>query len=231
MLPPGLSGNANGTSWRFSVRADGDFHIGSEPGGLDRRRQALVPGRWTWLRQEHGASVVTVGRPGAAAGSTGDAAVTATPGAVLAVHTADCVPVVLVAGTRSPRPVVGVAHVGWRGLVAGVLEAVVEAMGTLGAVEARAVAGPHIRPECYEFGPVDLDRLATVCGDGVRSRTADGAPAADLFAGVESSLARVGVEVADAGGCTACEPDRYYSHRARTDPGRHAAAAVIEDRW
>lgn len=207
---------------RFSRRADGDFHLAAA--GVAARRQALAPHRWTWLRQIHGAEVVVVDAPGAGAGRRADAAVTSVPGAVVAVHTADCVPVVL----ADPRAgVVGVAHAGWRGLVAGVLDATVEAMVGLGGRDIRAWLGPHIRARCYEFGSADLDTVAAAVGDDVRSVTAWGTPALDLSAGVTGALVSAGVGSVDVGGCTACEPARYWSHRARTDPGRHAAVAWL----
>src|SRR5438876_12396346 len=82
------------------------------------RRRVVVDLRWTWLRQVHGDRVVTVSSPGAGAGSRADAAVTDQAGCALAVLTADCAPVAL----ASPQGVLGVAHAGWRGLEAGVLE-------------------------------------------------------------------------------------------------------------
>ncbi|WCO65216.1 laccase domain-containing protein [Iamia majanohamensis] len=180
---------------------------------------------WTWLRQVHGAEVVTVTRPGEHAGATADAAVTAVPGAALAVGTADCVPVVLVADGA-----VGVAHAGWRGLVAGVVGATAGALDALGHPARRAVIGPCIRPADYEFGADDLDRVAARWGDGVRATTRAGRPALDVVAGVRAALAEVGVtDVADDGLCTAADPGRWFSHRARADPGRMATVAWLED--
>src|SRR5205085_527297 len=80
------------------------------------------------------------------------------------------------------------AHAGWVGLLAGVRGRTVEHMRALGATDVRAVLGPCIRVECYEFGPDDLDRVAARLGDGVRSTTASGTPALDLAAGVRASL-------------------------------------------
>lgn len=208
----------------FSERPDGDFRIDGDPAELDATRQAFAAGAWTWLRQVHGARVVVVDEPGQHAGEEADAAVTTVPGAVLAVHTADCVPVLFRADG-----VVGAAHAGWRGLVDGVLDRTVDAMSGFGARAVTAHVGPHIRANCYEFGADDLDRVAARYGDGVRSTTAAGTPSLDLLAGVRSALAahpevdRVVVE----GGCTACEPDRFFSHRARADVGRHAAVIAL----
>ena len=213
-----------GTSLAFSTREDGDFRIDGDDAELATRRAALAPGEWTWLRQVHGGRVVVVDGPGAGVAEHADAAVTDRPGCVLAVHTADCLPLLL----RSTG-VVGAAHVGWRGLLAGIVEATVDAMATLGAGPIAAHIGPHIRSRCYEFGAEDLDLVADRYGDGVRATSAAGAPALDLLAGVRAALEeRPQVDRVDVGtGCTACEPDRFFSHRARADRGRHAAAITL----
>jgi hypothetical protein len=175
---------------------------------------------WTWLRQVHGAGVVVVDAPGQHAGAQADAAVTASPGCVLAVQVADCVPVALVADG-----VIGVAHAGWRGLVHGVLPATVAAMRDLGATEVRATLGPCIHAECYEFGADDLEELSAALGDDVVATTSNGAPAADLVAATRATLSAAGVrdvEVIDV--CTSCSPD-LWSFRARGDVQRQAVVA------
>lgn len=208
---------------RFTSTDDGDLSILGPPGPLRERRRALVDHPWTWLRQVHGADVVVVDHPGAGAGAEADAAVTAVPGAVLAVHTADCVPVLLTSASA-----VGVAHAGWRGLAAGVLEATLDALRALGAGEVRAHVGPAIRPRCYEFGEADARRVAQRAGPSVLATTAWGTPALDVVAGVRAVLARSGVErVSDEGICTACSPC-HFSHRARADVGRQAGLAWLE---
>jgi len=202
----------------FTDRSHGDLAAGSV--GVDDRRRAIVDAPWTWLRQVHGARVVVVERPGQHAGEEADAAVTAVPGAVLSVQVADCAPVALVGG-----PVVGVAHAGWRGLLAGVLPATVDAMRALGAGPIAATLGPCIRGGCYEFGDDDLEALAAVLGDGVRAVTSAGAPALDVAAGVRAALAAVGVDdLVDLGTCTACSP-AHWSHRAGGDAARQAVVA------
>lgn len=211
----------------FSARADGDLGIDADPTELRDRRRALAPGEWTWLRQVHGDRVVTVTEPGEHAGVEADAAVTTRPGAVLAVHTADCAPVLLASRDGS---VVGAAHAGWRGVVAGVLERTVQEMEDLGATGITARLGPHIRARCYEFGADELDRVVARYGGAVRGTTAWGTPALDVTAAVHAALGAVDVDVVDHGGCTACEPDRLFSHRARGDRGRMAATICIVDR-
>lgn len=185
----------------------------------------MAPGPWTWLTQVHGSEVVTVTRPGEHAGARADGAVTAVPGAVLAVHTADCAPVVLLADGA-----VGVAHAGWRGLEAGVVGATARALEALGHPPRRAVVGPCIRPERYAFGEGDLERLVARWGPAVRGRTLDGAPALDLPAAVRAALAEAGVDDVDEDGtCTAADAERYWSHRARGEAGRMATVAWLEE--
>lgn len=216
----------------FTGRAAGDLGHGGrhvDPAALDpavvARRAAVCPLPWTWLRQVHGSDVVVVREPGQHAGVAADAAVTATPGCAVAVLTADCAPVALV----GEGGVVGVAHAGWRGLVAGVVERTVDAMRAEGAGRISATIGPCIHPECYEFGPADLDVVAARLGDGVRATTAAGRPALDLPAGVRAALASAGVEeVTTIDACTACEPARWYSHRARRERARQALVAWID---
>lgn len=209
----------------FSERGDGDLCIDADPAELTLRRQVVAPGEWTWLRQVHGGRVVEVAEPGDHAGAEADAAVTATPGAVLAVHTADCAPVLLASADGG---VVGAAHAGWRGVVCGVLEETVAAMARLGATGISARVGPHIRARCYEFGADELDLVADRYGDAVRATTGWGTPALDVTAAVRAALRALDVTVVDLGGCTACEPDRLWSHRARSDRGRMAATIAID---
>jgi len=204
-------------------RDDGDMghggvYVHAVGADVEHRRRAVVDLPWTWLRQVHGDRVVRVSAPGAGAGEVADAAVCATAGCAIAVLTADCAPVVL----DSPEGVFGVAHAGWVGLVAGILERTVEEMRALGATDVRAVLAPCIRAECYEFGADDLDRVADRLGPAVRSTTAAGAPALDLPAGVRAALAGAGVDdLVDLGVCTACSPD-HFSWRAGGDQQRQA---------
>jgi len=209
---------------RFTDRSNGDLAVAGDPVVLAARRARIVDAPWTWLRQVHGATVVTVTEPGEHAGAEADAAVTAVRGAPIAVHTADCVPVVL----RGPG-VVGVAHAGWRGLAGGVVERTVKAMADLGAAPSAVAAelGPCIRARCYEFSPDHLDQVAATVGPEVRSTTAWGTPALDVPAGVRAVLARAGVlHVTDQGVCTACSPN-HWSHRARGEAERQAAVAWL----
>jgi polyphenol oxidase len=207
--------------------ADGDLAVGGDPALLAERRSRIAAHPWTWLHQVHGAGVVVVDGPGAGAGRRADAAVTAAPRAVLAVHTADCAGVAL--WSEEGEPVVGAAHAGWRGLDAGVLEATVAAMRRLGARSIRYVQGPTISPAAYEFGEAELAGLCSRLGPELRSVTVAGAPALDLRAGVRRALAAVGAEPTDVAAppCTATD-EGFWSHRARGDAGRQATVVWWE---
>jgi YfiH family protein len=173
------------------------------------------------LRQVHGARVVTVTDPGGAAGEPADAAVTAAPGVALAVLTGDCAPVVF----ASPEGVVGVAHAGWRGLRVGVIEATVAAMRDLGATEVSAVLGPCIGPDCYAFGPDELETLVERFGPSVRGTDRFGAPALDVPAAVRAAVRQADATLqAEAAVCTGCS-DEHWSWRARGDRERQATVA------
>jgi purine-nucleoside/S-methyl-5'-thioadenosine phosphorylase / adenosine deaminase len=211
---------------RFSGAADGDFAIGQPGDVLAARRRALVPLPWTWLHQVHGNRVVVVDEPGAQAGAYADAAVTTRAGAALAIQTADCTPVALIAD----EGVAAAVHVGWRGLVAGVVEGAAEAVRRAGGRRVRAVIGPGIHPRCYEFGAADLDRVAARYGDGVRATTRSARLALDMPAAVASALAAIpDTEVLRAGlGCTGCGTPPMFSHRARGDTARHAMVVWLE---
>ena len=218
---------------RCSQRSDGDFRCdkeaGSEPGHsrrLEGRREALMSGPWTWLEQVHGSEVVVVTEAGGGAGSVADGAVTGVPAAVLALHTADCAPVVFVGDGA-----VGVAHAGWRGIVAGVLGEVVRTMLALpagaGGSSLRAVVGPVIRPSAYEFGPADLAAVSGAARREVGGTTSWGTPALDLVEAVRGALGTAGVsDVEDLGFDTAHE--HFFSHRVRGERARQATTVRLE---
>lgn len=185
---------------------------------VDRRRRRVVDLPWTVLRQVHGARVVTVDLPGGGSGEAADAAVTASPGAALAVLTADCAPVAL----ASPEGIIGVAHAGWKGLRAGVVEAAVQSMRRVGATRIEAVIGPCIHPCCYSFGEDDLAAVAARVGRHVRSADRHGRPALDLPGGVRSALHAAGATlVGESGVCTGCS-DGLWSWRASSTTRRQA---------
>ena len=219
-----MAHDAHPAAWVFSGRADGDLAVDAPSVDATRARLLADAGgpdaAWNWLRQVHGADVVVAERPGQHQGTEADALVTARPGVPIAVQTADCGAVVL----TSAEGVLGAAHAGWRGLAAGVVQRTVDRMRALGATEVVAHVGPMIHPECYEFGAEDLAAVREALGPAVEGRTSAGAPALDVPSAVAAALAAADVAVGTTSpGCTACEADRWYSHRARKETGRMAA--------
>jgi YfiH family protein len=169
----------------------------------ERVREHAGAARLAQGRQVHGTHVVVDGEGGEEA----DGQVTTRPGVAAIVLTADCLPVAL-AGPGAA----GVVHAGWRGLAGGVLEAGVAALGP-GPVA--AAIGPGIGPCCYEIG------------DDVRAVFASSERTLDLKAVARARLEAAGVqEIHDCGLCTACDPQRFFSHRRdRGITGRQAGLA------
>ncbi|GIU89580.1 MAG: laccase domain protein [Acidimicrobiia bacterium] len=203
-------------------------HVGDDPAAVTENRARVAaaarlppPTSWVWLRQVHGAAVHVAERP-TREPPEADAAVTGRPGLPLAVTTADCAPVVLACGAA-----VAVAHAGHRGILAGVIEATVERLRAAAGGPVEAFLGPCIRPQHYEFGVADLERVVARLGPQVAATTAAGRPALDLPAAVRVALARAGVEALhDCGVCTAASP-HHFSHRRDGLTGRQVTVAVL----
>jgi YfiH family protein len=199
-------------------------HVGDDASVVAANRARLcaeraLPAEPCWLDQVHGARVLDLDREPVA---PADGAVTSRAGIVCAVLTADCLPVLLCdrAGRR-----VGVAHAGWRGLLAGVLPAAVRALAAQPA-EVVAWLGPAIGPSSYEVG-ADV-REPFVAQDAAAERrfepNARGRWQADLFGLARDSLAAAGVRAVYGGGvCTFAAAQRFFSHRREGQCGRMAA--------
>ena len=147
-----------------------------------------------------------------------DAAVTSTPGTVLTILSADCLPVVFAARDGSE---IAAAHAGWRGLAAGVLEATVAAMRTPPA-EILAWLGPAAGPLAYEIGAEVFDAFVArdARAQAAFAATRPGHWNVDLYALARLRLGDAGVTAVHGGGlCTISDPARFYSHRRSTSDG------------
>lgn len=200
--------------------------------GENRRRlRASLKADPLWLSQVHGRDVVCVTAANAEAlrisPPQADAAVTRERAIVLTVRTADCLPVLLADRRGS---VLGVAHAGWRGLAAGVLDATVTAMGAP-ASEIVAWLGPAIGPAAYEVG---ADVHAAYCDGDPGCSThfvpqRDGKWLADLPALARRRLARLGItDVAGGTWCTFSDASRFFSWRRDRGAGRMALIAWLD---
>ena len=147
----------------------------------------------------------------------------ATPRLAIGVSTADCGPLLF---ADAKRGVIGAAHAGWRGAFTGVIEATVAAMEKLGADRARIAAalGPTIRQPNYEVGPEFVERFLAADAANARFFAASeraGHAMFDLTGYIADRVQRAGiVNFEDLGLCTYAEPDRFYSYRRTTPPGR-----------
>ncbi|MEA2738877.1 MAG: purine-nucleoside/S-methyl-5-thioadenosine phosphorylase / adenosine deaminase [Acetobacteraceae bacterium] len=178
------------------------------------------PDRLLGLTQVHGIHVVTATAPWAAGqGEKADAMVTAQPGLALGIVTADCAPVLF--ADRDGK-VVGAAHAGWRGAVAGVLEATIAAMTALGTSPDRitAAVGPCIAQTSYEVGP-DLRDAVLLRSSADQVFFAPGRREDrwqfDLAGYCAARLTAAGLgHVIVTGHDTLAGEDRFFSHRRRT---------------
>lgn len=191
----------------FTQASDGDQR-GNHAARLEVSRRLGIGTEWATVRQVHGSRVVRVDQPGMHGDA--DGMVTRIPALPLAVFTADCLGVVI-----RGRGGLAVAHAGWRGLSAGILEETVEALRRLGVEAEEAVVGPAIGPCCYEVGDDVASRFP-----GFEARTRWGTRSVDLIA---AARARIGLPVRKVGSCTMCGPD---AHSFRSDRTTHRMAAI-----
>lgn len=180
-----------------------------------------LPSSPRWLRQVHGTAVAvepSFDEPEA------DAAITTMPGAVLAILTADCLPVVLAARDGGE---VAAAHAGWRGLCAGVLEATVAAMRTP-AAQIIAWLGPAAGPLAYEVGADVFEAFTARDGRAHLAflPTRPGHWNVDLYMLARQRLLDAGVRDVFGGEyCTISAPQQFFSHRRDGQSGRIATLA------
>ncbi|MDM7832016.1 peptidoglycan editing factor PgeF [Cellulomonas edaphi] len=198
-------------------------HVGDEPQAVDANRALVADWAGAALvfpRQVHGRGVVVLDAvPGGSVGEA-DAVVSTSPDVAVAVVVADCVPVLL---ADDEAGVVAAVHAGRPGLVAGVLQAALDAMVRAGARRERVAAalGPSIAGASYEV-PAPMRDAVTALVPETSASTSWGTPALDLPAGVIAVLRREGVRsVLRAAADTFTVPD-YYSYRRDGVTGRFA---------
>jgi YfiH family protein len=203
---------------------------GDEAGSVARNRLIVrehLPQFPRWLVQAHGTTVEDLDKLGELDVANADAAAVSTPGRVAVVLTADCLPVFLCLEDGSR---VAVAHAGWRGLAAGVLENAVAALGGE-AAGMLAWLGPAIGPAAFEVGPEVRDAFVSVHGEAASAFAPRGETRfmADLYALARLRLARAGVGRVWGGGfCTYTESRRFFSYRRAKASGRLGAFIWID---
>ena len=214
-------------------------HVGDESARVIANRQLLrkyLPAEPIWLKQTHSIQVSTPDSRSQFSSKPyeADAAVTNIPEEVLAIMTADCLPVLL---SNDDGTVIGAAHAGWRGLCDGVLENTVSEMLKLSnqtsAINFMAWMGPAIGPESFEVGEDVVGRFQE-CGLHDMQHcflpipNKPGKYLADLYQLARDRLKRVGV-ISISGGdlCTVLDQEQFFSYRRDGVTGRFASLIWI----
>jgi YfiH family protein len=205
-------------------------HVGDAPKDVAENRRRLMaalhlPVMPLWLKQVHGTAVVNA--IAAKPNCEGDGSYTDRPGAVCTVLTADCLPLLLCdsGGTR-----VAAVHVGWRGLLNGIIENAVREL-CLPGVQVLAWLGPAIGPEAFEVG--EEVRAAFIAADSAAVAAFRPASAgrwwADIYGLARQRLARVHVDkVYGDHWCTVNDVERFYSYRRDGVTGRMASLIWLD---
>ena len=210
-------------------------HVGDAPEAVSANRESLarelsLPSPVQWLSQVHGAEVVQAGRGERC--PVADAGWSREPGRACAVLTADCLPVLFCSRAGDA---VAAAHAGWRGLLAGVLENTVAAMGVAPG-QLLAWLGPAIGPGAFEVGAeVRSAYLAGAVDPAgtaacfVPNRVRPRHFFADLYSLARVRLQAVGVAAVYGGDvCTFSDSSRFYSYRRDGETGRMASIILLD---
>jgi YfiH family protein len=185
--------------------------------------------------QVHGTTVLVVNEPWSGDRPKADALVTTTPGLAIGVLTADCAPILF---ADPAARVVGAAHAGWRGALAGIAAETIKGMEGLGAKRGRigAAVGPCIGLEAYEVGPeFEAAFLAQDAGNArfFARRGPGERPHFDLAGYVVHTLRECGVaDVVSLNACTYASSEDFFSYRRsrvqdESDYGRQISAIVL----
>jgi YfiH family protein len=239
-VPHGFLGRRGGVSTGELAGLNVGYGSNDDRDAIERNRrlavQAIAPGaELATVHQVHSAEVVKVEYPWPQTERPhADAMVTNRRGLLLGILTADCAPVLF----ADPQAgVIGAAHAGWRGAIAGITDATVAAMEQLGASRERirAAVGPCIAKESYEVDESFRERFfreepgnAAFFIEGT-----SGKPHFDLSAYVEQRLRGAGIVQVEALKLdTYADPDRFYSfrratHRGEADYGRQLSAIAL----
>lgn len=215
-------------------------HVGDDPAAVAANRRLLMeaagvcPQDYAALvnpNQVHGSLVVELGEDLAAsraqARAGADGVVCTRAGVPVLLCFADCVPVIAAA----PGGAFAVLHAGWRGAVAGIPGAGLQALARAAGCqpqECNLYIGPHIGPCCYETSQEVLERFTAAFGPQVDA----GNRHLDLGAAVRASLLQAGAaqqRIVHAGCCTSCRNGEFFSYRADGGTtGRHGALCYLK---
>jgi len=227
-LVHGFCGRRGGHSRGAYADLNLSLRVGDVPGHVrknwDRVKAAVGEGlRFVTMRQVHGAAVCAV-EPGKGEVGEADGMLTAAPGLALAVLTADCVPILIVAPAQR---VVAAVHAGWRGTLSGIAACALRELRhryDVDPANAHVALGPAIGGCCYEVARDIAAALRERWGampDAIRSAAAPEKAYVDLRAANVHVLTQAGVlpeHIVCLGPCTRCRMEEYFSHRGAGGP-------------
>lgn len=238
-VPHGFLGRRGGVSQGDVAGLNVGHGSGDDPALIAENRAravaAVLPdARLVTAYQIHSPDCVIVAEPWAEEDRPkSDALVTNRPGILLGILTADCAPVLLI---DREAGIVGAAHAGWRGAIAGVTDRTIEAMEELGAQAPNIVAaiGPCIAQRSYEVDEAFRNRFVTSAAENAQFFVTAGTAGHfrfDLEAYVSARLEKAGIAAVEKLGLDTCSaPDRFYSFRRAThrgEPGYGRQISVI----
>ncbi|MEH6503006.1 MAG: peptidoglycan editing factor PgeF [Cycloclasticus sp.] len=206
-------------------------HVDDDASAVTSNRTALVaalelPADPVWLDQAHGVNVVELDQFNKQTTHQADASLSRTQGLVCAVLTADCLPVLL---CKQDGSAVAAVHAGWRGLLSGVIEKTIAALGDTEQI--LAWLGPAIGPGRFEVGAEVKEAFVkknTVMQQAFR-QTDEAHHLADLYALARMTLIQYGVKRIYGGEhCTYNEADKFYSYRREPVTGRMASLIWLQ---
>lgn len=205
-------------------------HVNDDPvlvsANRERLRLALaLPQEPAWLEQVHGIAAINLDCANPA--TVGDASYTQSPGVICAMLTADCLPIFL--ASRHANEVAAI-HAGWRGLLAGVIDATITPL-TTPAADLLAWMGPAIGPDHFEVGIEVREKFITRHADYASGfRQVNGSWFADIYRLATINLQHCGITAIYGGGlCTVCETEHFYSYRRENGvTGRMASLIWME---
>jgi YfiH family protein len=206
------------------------FDCGDDPACVRENRERLrahLPAEPKWMQQVHATRIIAADRVTRV--EAADASIAREAGTVCVVMIADCLPVLLCSAAGD---VIGIAHAGWRGLAAGVIEATVQAMACPPA-DLIAWLGPAIGPDAFEVGD-EVHTAFIEAGHNTEPAFRRKSPhkwLADLHELARERLRKCGIlSVHGAPACTYGDPERFFSYRRARTTGRMAALLWMEPR-
>jgi len=230
-----------GISDGIYAKLNGGLGSNDDPASVaeNRRRMAdlmgISPAHFLNVHQVHSPDAVVATGPWPGQKPKADAIVTRAAGLAIGITAADCGPVLLVDPNAR---IIGAAHAGWKGALAGILEATVAAMEGLGAERNGIVAaiGPMIRQQSYEVGSEFVTRFIDADADNAAfflPAQRDGHAMFDLAGFIRMRLEAAGVLMIDDLGLDTYSDERFFSyrrsvHRNEPDYGRHVHAIALE---